>query len=125
APSTSAGFAALQETSRDPDLAAFFSHLADEGSTRIARPAPPPPPEHAAPPPTIASPIDAELEGTLTNAQFSEPGEAFEPDVSEVAWPTTQPMSFEAPPESPAEFAPTILAPAVSDEGAPAPASAP
>jgi hypothetical protein len=125
APSTAAEFAPLQETARDPDLAAFLSHLADEGSTRIAGSGRTPQPDRAEPPP-LTGPVEPDLEATLTAAQLSSPVEEIAPQVSEVAWPTTEPISFEPVPEAaPPEFAPTIVAPRLEEEASAPPTAVP
>jgi serine/threonine protein kinase len=120
---TTAGFAAAQETAADPDLAAFFSHLADEGSSRITRSAGSAPPLPVEPAAKVAAPIEPDLEATLTAAQLSSPLDELESPVSEMRWPTDEPVSFEPAGENSAEFAPTLLAPSV-DASTPAPATA-
>lgn len=107
--------AAGQVTDGDPQLAAFFSHLADEGSTRISRspPGTPPPPEREPPP------VGPEFEATITAPQAEIPAEEFAaPEVPESNWPAAAPNSFEPVPadEGPTEFAQTVSMPPSEDD---------
>lgn len=114
--------APLHDIAGNPELAALFSHLADEGSTKIARTprgTTPPPAEPAA---TISFPglpeaeiphLDApgfeatgieipnleapELQATITEAQFASPMDELEAQLSATAWPPTEPLAFESP----------------------------
>ncbi len=118
------------DVSGSPEIAALFSHLADEGSTKIARTgrgnAATQPDEPA---PTITSPnlSDFEtrrlevpnleipnLDATVAAPQFASPMEELEAQLSGAGWPPTEPLTFEPPPEQTApEFEATILSPQV------------
>jgi len=131
AAATAAANAPMQDTAGNPELAAFFSHLASEGSTKIARPAaeaPPeapveaPPetlPEQFEPAPTITSPSSEfpEFEATISASQFDSPMEELQAQVADVAWPQTETLNFEPAPEAPVqdEFPATLLAPQIEE----------
>jgi serine/threonine-protein kinase len=96
----------------DPQLAAFFSHLADEGSTRISRspPGQTQPMAPAADTTPQATPLGPAFEATITSPQMEFPGESFaSPAAPDVTWPSADRISFEASQaDAPTEFAKTL-----------------
>jgi serine/threonine-protein kinase len=96
-----ASMAAPQEDTGNPELAALFSHLASEGSTKISRaPKAPLQPQLAKALPaepqqieTVAEPAPAasEFEATIAVPQFLLPDEQVEPAApTEMLWPTAE-----------------------------------
>ena len=102
-----ASMAPSQEDSGNPELAALFSHLASEGSTKISRTPKPTAqaPRSQAPHVEAAAdtaPVSPEFEATIAAPQFLLPDEPVEGAApTEIVWPTAEFMPT-------AEFTPAV-----------------